>query len=180
MIRQRKREFVATVINDAQDPKNAALAATFEMRSTVENNTVDAADIAVFDMKGNRVADKAWKEKLKTDLHVLLITNGKLPHPRDLSLFKEETLLIVLPSHSFEVAAPTARPVPKVRYLQTPNGVEFLEEAIPAPSGNSFPSAPSTGALTPPATVPKPSTAKTTPPAISPTPPPPLVPKAPK
>ena len=44
-----------------------------------------------------------WKEKLKTDQHVLLANEGKLPHPRELTLFKDDTLVIVLPSQTVEI-----------------------------------------------------------------------------
>jgi RNA polymerase sigma factor (sigma-70 family) len=69
----------------------------YQLRSSVLARTYDAADVQVFDAKGNRVLPKAWKEKLKTDVHALVSYDGKLPNPRELALFKEDTLVIVLP-----------------------------------------------------------------------------------
>jgi RNA polymerase sigma factor (sigma-70 family) len=60
----------------------------------------DPADIAVFDMKGNRLLPKAWKEKFKVDVHVLVGYDGKLPNPRELALFREDTLVVVLPGQA--------------------------------------------------------------------------------
>lgn len=68
-----------------------------ERRSNVTAQTFDPADVTVFDMKGNRLSPKAWKELLKADVHVLIGADGKLPNPRELVLFKQDTLLVVLP-----------------------------------------------------------------------------------
>jgi RNA polymerase sigma factor (sigma-70 family) len=68
-----------------------------ETRSGVNAKSYDADDVSVFDMKGNRVATKTWKASLKTDQHVLVTFDGRLPHPRELQLFREDTLLIVFP-----------------------------------------------------------------------------------
>jgi hypothetical protein len=57
----------------------------------------DPEDVAVFDMKGNRLSAKAWKELLKSDVHALIARDGKLPNPREMTLFKADTLLVVLP-----------------------------------------------------------------------------------
>ncbi|HEY1187430.1 MAG TPA: sigma-70 family RNA polymerase sigma factor [Gemmata sp.] len=80
-----------------------ATVVSYQTRSSVRATAHDPADIAVFDMKGNRLAPKAWKEMLKTDVHALIANDGKLPNPRELTLFKPDTLLIVLPA----LAAPT-------------------------------------------------------------------------
>ncbi|MFO0806934.1 MAG: RNA polymerase sigma factor [Gemmataceae bacterium] len=101
VVRQRTR----SVVGVRTDVKGMQIA-SYEIRSTVTGKSSDCADVAVFDMKGNRVADKVWKEKLKADQHVLLATEGKLPHPRELTLFKDDTLVIVLPSHTVEYAVP--------------------------------------------------------------------------
>lgn len=102
IVRQRTR----SVVGVRTDVKGMQVA-SYEIRSTVTGKSSDCADVGVFDMKGNRVADKVWKEKLKTDQHVLLATEGRLPHPRELVLFKDDTLVVVLPSHTVEYAVPT-------------------------------------------------------------------------
>jgi len=68
-----------------------------ETKTGVVAKSYDADDVSVFDMKGNRVAAKAWKSALKTDQHVLVQFDGRLPLPRELQLFKDDTLLIVFP-----------------------------------------------------------------------------------
>src|SRR6185503_13903430 len=102
------------------------------------------SDISIFDMKGNRVPDKTWKEKLKTDQHVLLSTDGKLPHPRELSLIKEETLLIVLPGHG-EVTVPARPPAPALnfefRHDTSPNGTQYFR-SVPRDPTQYFRSVP--------------------------------------
>jgi RNA polymerase sigma factor (sigma-70 family) len=67
----------------------------YQLTTAVSGQTHDAADVSVFDMKGNRVATKVWKEKLREDQHVLVAFDGRLPHPRELGLFKDDVLLIV-------------------------------------------------------------------------------------
>ena len=71
-----------------------------QRKSNVRASIYDPADIAVFDMKGNRLLPKAWKEKLKTDVHALVGFDGRLPNPRELGLFKDDTLIVVLPAGS--------------------------------------------------------------------------------
>lgn len=66
---------------------------SYQYKSGVSAQTFDPADVAVFDMKGNRLAPKVWKETLKADVHVLVSADGKLPNPRELALFKQDTLL---------------------------------------------------------------------------------------
>ena len=70
---------------------------SYQAKSAVSARTVDPADVSVFDVKGNRLQTKAWKDKLKNDVHALVSNDGKLPNPRELALFKEDTLIIVLP-----------------------------------------------------------------------------------
>jgi len=128
-------------------------------KSSVRAATYDPADVAVFDMKGNRLQTKAWKDKLKADVHVLIGADGRLPNPRELTLFKDDILIVVLPAVPPDVAvlegthgyAPALLPStspPAVRYgggQNTPH---------PAPPRTT----------TPPATSPVPSRPATAPP----------------
>jgi|GEM_PF-1725079 len=121
---------------------------TYQQVSRVSAAAHDPADVAVFDMKGNRLSPKAWKELLKSDVHVLLASDGKLPNPRELTLFKQDTLLVVLPA--------TATPAPAVEvpgykpqtyYVPTaPSGYAPAPTPAPAahPPGNSWTPTPST------------------------------------
>jgi RNA polymerase sigma factor (sigma-70 family) len=70
----------------------------WQRKSDVQATTHDPADVAVFDMKGNRLQPKVWKEKLKNDVHALVTFDGRLPNPRELTLFKDDTLIVVLPT----------------------------------------------------------------------------------
>lgn len=92
IVRQRGRS-LSTVTKDVDGTKYVVT----ETKSGVNAKSFDAADVSVFDMKGNRVADKAWKAQLKTDQHVLVAFDGRLPLPRELTLFRDDTLLIVFP-----------------------------------------------------------------------------------
>jgi hypothetical protein len=71
---------------------------SYHARSGVGARTYDPADVAVFDMKGNRLQNKAWRDKFKNDVHALVAYDGRLPNPRELALFKEDALLVVLPA----------------------------------------------------------------------------------
>ena len=89
----------------------------YEYRSQVAGLTInDISELSVFDMKGNRLPSKTWKEKLKVDTHALIAFDGKLPNPRELALFKEDTLILVLPLHSnparFSTSVPTLKDGP--------------------------------------------------------------------
>jgi RNA polymerase sigma factor (sigma-70 family) len=117
------------------------VATSYQMKSGVSAQTFDPADVAVFDMKGNRVAPKAWKETLKADVHVLVSADGKLPNPRELALFKQDTLVVVLPN----VAQAPRYSVP----LQ--NAPTLTLPAPTAPRPNTRPALPPSTAL-PPAT----------------------------
>ena len=107
IVRQRTRGYVTIgYVTDPLVPDSPTSVPSLEIRSSVIGKTTDAADVSVFDMKGNRVADKVWKEKLKADQHVLVAADGKLPHPRELTPFKDDTLLVVLPSDVGDIGAP--------------------------------------------------------------------------
>ena len=156
IVRQRTRSVVGSM-----NSTNGQQFMNYEVRSTVCGKAADAADVGVFDMKGNRVADKVWKEKLKTDQHVLLANEGKLPHPRELTLFRDDTLLIVLPSQTVE-------------YAPAPNVAEF-NMFRKAQSGELFEAVPAVNALggtiwakptPPPAAFPPKLPSPPTPPAV--------------
>ncbi len=88
---------------------------SYQQRSVISGHTSpDTSDVTVFDMKGNRLLPKVWKEKLKVDVHVLLAFDGKLPHPRELALFKEDTLLLILPAGSTPPPGPTPPHAPVI------------------------------------------------------------------
>jgi predicted DNA-binding protein (UPF0251 family) len=90
--------------------------------SPVVGRKLDASDVLVFDMKGNRLAAKAWREKLQNDLHVLVAWGGTVPNPRELALFKDDTLVVVFPGGATvaEVGAPGART--EYRLIVQPDG----------------------------------------------------------
>ena len=48
-------------------------------RATIAAKSYDASDVSVFDMKGNRVADKTWRAQLKTDQHALVAHELRQP-----------------------------------------------------------------------------------------------------
>jgi RNA polymerase sigma factor (sigma-70 family) len=116
-------------------------ATSYQIKSGVSAQSHDPADVAVFDMKGNRVAPKTWKETLKSDVHVLVSADGKLPNPRELALFKQDTLVIVLPSavvlpgNGPRYSAPLALPAvaPTQPALPRPNTWPALPPAPAAP-----------------------------------------------
>ncbi|HSQ54972.1 MAG TPA: sigma-70 family RNA polymerase sigma factor, partial [Gemmata sp.] len=87
-----------------------ATVVSYERKSSVTASAFDPADIAVFDMKGNRLQPKSWKEKFKVDVHVLVSLEGTLPNPRELALLKDDVLLVVLPG-STVVTPPPAPPL---------------------------------------------------------------------
>lgn len=91
LVRQRLRGMVVAANGEVS-------AAAKQVVSRVGANVFDPADVAVYDMKGNRVSPKTWKETFKTDVHVLISAEGKVPNPRELALFKADTLVVVLPS----------------------------------------------------------------------------------
>ena len=77
---------------------NARAVTSYQRKSGVQASTYDPADVSVFDMKGNRLQSKVWKDKLKVDVHALVAFDGRLPNPRELTLYKDDTLVVVLPS----------------------------------------------------------------------------------
>jgi RNA polymerase sigma factor (sigma-70 family) len=115
----------------------------YEVKSTISAKTYDASDVSVFDMKGNRVADKTWKAQLKTDQHVLVAFDGRLPLPRELHLFKEDTLLIVFPGSS----GAEAIWAPQVYGQIGNNFIEWHQGRFAPPAVPQFPPTPQTPAL---------------------------------
>ncbi|MBN9122369.1 MAG: sigma-70 family RNA polymerase sigma factor [Planctomycetes bacterium] len=116
---------------------------SYQRKSSVHASTHDPADVAVFDMKGNRLAQKAWKEQLKNDVHALVATDGKLPNPRELVLFKPDALLIVLPS--------STPPAPGGYTAVTDGGRTYYAPIAPAYSAPTAPAARPGVAVPPPA-----------------------------
>src|SRR5205823_2375923 len=92
-------------------------------------------------------------DKLKNDVHALVAFDGKLPNPRELALFKDDTLLVVLPNQAGGA------------------GYWGVTEAVAPPAlAPSFPAPSRPGSLIPPAPV---VPGRTTPPARPSTPQPP-------
>lgn len=99
LVRQRSHYYESKVVattGNARSPSREVT--TYVHKSGVVATTHDPADVAVFDMKGNRLAPKTWKDLFRSDVHVLVSTDGKLPNPRELALFKQDTLLVILPT----------------------------------------------------------------------------------
>jgi DNA-binding transcriptional regulator YiaG len=57
-----------------------------QVKTGVSALKFDAAEVAVFDMKGNRMSNKQWRDKFKNDVHALVAYDGKLPNPREIRL----------------------------------------------------------------------------------------------
>jgi RNA polymerase sigma factor (sigma-70 family) len=95
VVRQRAR--AGGLVYTAQADDGPPLASVAQGPRVV-GHKYDASDVSVFDMKGNRVPTKAWKEKLGGDVHALIAFDGRLPHPRELTLFRDDVLLIVFPA----------------------------------------------------------------------------------
>ncbi|MDY3551203.1 sigma-70 family RNA polymerase sigma factor [Gemmata sp. JC717] len=106
---------------------------SYQTKSSVIAVTYDPTDIAVFDIKGNRLSPKVWKETLKTDVVALISTHGTLPNPRELTLFKPDTLVIVLPTRYTE---PPAR---ATSYVPTYDGDIFIPPAPAMAPSSPFP-----------------------------------------
>jgi RNA polymerase sigma factor (sigma-70 family) len=122
---------------------------SYQLRSGVNATTYDPADVTVFDVKGNRLATKAWKEKLKADVHCLVSFDGKLPHPRELTLFKDDTLIVVLPGHAgvaqdYGFPAPPAVAEPGNNFT-TPPAVPAGQPGFPTPTTAPLPLPPQPG-----------------------------------
>jgi RNA polymerase sigma factor (sigma-70 family) len=108
---------------------------TAQVRSTVSARTFDPADVSVFDMKGNRLQNKAWRDKFKNDVHALVAYDGRLPNPRELALFKDDALLVVLPA-----GAPGAATYAIPSLPGPPRGV--YDPVVPRPAQPATPRAP--------------------------------------
>ena len=133
----------------------------------------DASNVVVFDMNGNRLAPKVWKDKLKMDTHVLIAYDGRLPNPREMTLFKEDTLLVVMPALP-NTPAPSASAPPALRSMPATSAPQALPNT-PAPSTSAPQALPSTPAPAPTAPRTAPATPQT--PSVKPTAP--AVPAAP-
>jgi hypothetical protein len=180
IIRQRI-DFVEPVTQ----PQGNRSVTSYQHRSQVSGHSnVDPADVTVFDMKGNRLLTKVWKEKLKVDNHVLLSFDGKLPHPRELAIFKEDTLILIMPASVFPpVPAPPHAPAingypttttPPTYYVPQ---TSYVPQTNYVPSTNSAPPPPAISNVLPPtAEVPQPPSRQLTPPSATPpsTPPQPV------
>jgi RNA polymerase sigma factor (sigma-70 family) len=101
----------------AHQQGNGTVTTTYENATAVHGTAInDISDLAVFDMKGNRLLPKAWKEKLKVDNHVLIGFEGKLPNPREMTLFKDDTLLLILPANQTWSGTPHAPATVPLQY----------------------------------------------------------------
>ncbi|MBX9622688.1 MAG: hypothetical protein K2X82_02630, partial [Gemmataceae bacterium] len=95
VVRQRARVNAAVYAeSDGKQPP----AVSYRMETRVVGQKYDASDVSVFDMEGNRVLPKKWKDVLAKDTHALVAFDGRLPNPRELTLFKPDVLLIVFPA----------------------------------------------------------------------------------
>jgi hypothetical protein len=144
IIRQRVSAMTAKLSADKQYTR-------YERQITVVGHAYDASDVSVFDMKGNRIPEKAWKDKLKSDRLVLVSTDGKLPLPREMQLVKEDTLLFVIP-HTFSAGYGTDTTVYEL--IKSPNGSQFYTprpgySIPPAPPYSTTPDVPPTEPRTP-------------------------------
>ena len=95
VVRQRTRAGTVTSYTVTATGQNQA---EVQPGPRVVGHKYDAADVSVFDMQGNRVSPKKWKDVLAKDTHALVAFDGRLPHPRELTLFKDDALLIVFPA----------------------------------------------------------------------------------
>ncbi|MBY0456437.1 MAG: RNA polymerase sigma factor, partial [Gemmataceae bacterium] len=147
IVRQRVVEYKQVRGNTFGDARTPARDVVTTARvSTVTAATHDTADIAVFDMKGNRLMPKAWKELLKADAHVLIAYDGKLPNPRELTLFKQDALLVVLPASAAPAvasvySAPLVEAVPPSSFVPAPvQPPNVVRPAVPPrpPTPRSF------------------------------------------
>jgi RNA polymerase sigma factor (sigma-70 family) len=145
VVRTRLTAYVPTTV---QTGANGAVTSYRVKKMGVHAATHDLDDVAVFDMKGSRLSLKAWKELLKSDVHVLVAFDGKLPNPRELTLFKSDTLLVVLPAQEMippPVYTPPAVPtapsytpvtdyVPRTYYVPTPPPPGRPATGVPLPT----------------------------------------------
>jgi hypothetical protein len=155
IVRQRGSHVAPVTVTTA----NGTPVTSYQRKSGVHATTYDPADVSVFDMKGNRLLPKAWKDKLKNDLHALVAFDGRLPNPRELGLFKDDILIVVLPAQSGGAAtyAETFAPSPTVPGVPSssarPGGAaapSIAPPSVPAPGRPGLPPRPGTGAPPPP------------------------------
>jgi hypothetical protein len=143
MIRQRASAMTAKLSADKQYTR-------YERQITVVGHAYDASDVSVFDMKGNRISEKDWKSKLKSDKLVLVSFDGKLPLPREMQLVKDDTLLFVIP-HSFSAGYGDAT---IYEMVAGPNGTKYYQPrnavAPAAPPYGYTPAYPPTTPAVPP------------------------------
>jgi RNA polymerase sigma factor (sigma-70 family) len=148
VVRQRTRGARAVTVEAANGQKYQTLQQATRITGYRYDNV---ADVAAFDMKGNRIQSKVWREKLKEDQHVLVAFDGRLPQPRELTLFKDDTLLIVFPGHEIGEMAPV--PITSYRQRITADGKTYYEPVTtygyPPPAG-AIPAAPGAGNYPPP------------------------------
>jgi hypothetical protein len=127
IVRQRVQHFVSF-----QQLVGGQVVTKSQKRSAISASEYDPADVAVFDMKGNRLSPKAWKELFKSDVHALIAHDGKLPNPRELALFKQDTLLVVLPGGPYGYTTETREG--RTFYVPSPPTVAIPPAVGPAPS----------------------------------------------
>jgi RNA polymerase sigma factor (sigma-70 family) len=100
VVRQRRRGAagLAPVFSPPSPTAAGRVADAPKAGSQIVGRRYDTSDVLVFDMRGNRLAPKAWREKFQQDQHVLIAWGGVLPNPRELVLFKDDTLLVLFPN----------------------------------------------------------------------------------
>jgi hypothetical protein len=128
---------------------------TVQRKSGIHATKHDVGDVAVFDMKGNRLQTKSWKDKMKSDVHVLLGYDGKLPNPRELTLYKDDTLLVVLPTSAQGAT------------VWGVNGNWGVNGVVAPPAVPSVPGLPGVGAPVTPRRIPAPARPSTPPPGTA-------------
>lgn len=162
IVRQRSYYYaeVPVVVNDG------SVMMTQQKRSGVNVAAVDAGEVAVFDMKGNRLPTKEWKEMLKTDRLALISADGSVPNPRELALFKPDTLLLVVPQQTssppaggFNVGGFTYSPLPKNSSPPAGEmpGLRPNTYVLPKTYYEPVPTAPAPGAFPPDSNLPTPT-----------------------
>ncbi len=131
--------------------------------NTVIGQKYDPSDILVFDMKGNRLAPKTWRTKFEQDQHVLLAWGGVVPNPRELVLFKDDTLVVVLPGMP---AGGGQYGIPRTAYrqVQMPDGTVHYQPV-------TYYDGPTVNEVPPPASVSVPATPYAAPQPLGPLPP---------
>jgi RNA polymerase sigma factor (sigma-70 family) len=144
IIRQRVSDY--TIVKHRSGNESAF---AYQLQSRVGALTIlDPAELAVFDVKGSRLAAKAWMEKLKNDTHALIEFHGKVPNPRDLTLFKDDVLVIVMnsmvganPNYPPAIPPAPATPAPPLTVPQVEANQPYSSQMAvpPAPSPSYAP-----------------------------------------